>query len=77
MNVKVFPSTIHGALAAPPSKSYTHRAIVMASLAKAARVVKPLYSEDTNATIRACEAIGAAMTSTADALLVRGVDVCT
>ncbi len=74
MNVKVFPSTIHGALAAPPSKSYTHRAIVMASLAKATRVVKPLYSEDTNATIRACEAIGAEMASTADALVVHGVE---
>ncbi|MGZ4903020.1 MAG: 3-phosphoshikimate 1-carboxyvinyltransferase [Halobacteriota archaeon] len=74
MNVKVFPSTIHGALAAPPSKSYTHRAIVMASLAKTARVVNPLYSEDTYATMHACEAIGAAITSTTDALLVEGVE---
>ncbi len=74
MNVKVFPSTIHGTLNAPPSKSYTHRAIVMASLAKSSRVVNPLYSEDTYATMQACEAIGAVINPLTDALLIEGVE---
>ncbi len=74
MNVKVFPSTIRGTLNAPPSKSYTHRAIVMASLAKTSRVVHPLNSEDTHATVQACEAIGAVISPTTDALLIEGVE---
>src|SRR5512139_227743 len=74
MNVKVFPSTIHGSLKAPPSKSYTHRAIVMASLAKTSRVINPLFSEDTYATIQACEAIGAVINPFSEALLIEGVE---
>ncbi|MGZ4935781.1 MAG: 3-phosphoshikimate 1-carboxyvinyltransferase [Halobacteriota archaeon] len=74
MNVKVFSSTIRGTLNAPPSKSYTHRAIVMASLAKTSRVVNPLYSEDTYATMQACEAIGASINPSAGALLIEGVE---
>ncbi len=74
MNVKVFPSVVHGAITAPPSKSYTHRAIVMASLGKTSRIVNPLDSEDTYATIHACEAIGATIDPLADALLIEGVE---
>ncbi len=74
MNVKVFPSRIYGALNAPPSKSYTHRAIVMASLAQTSHVINPLYSEDTHATMQACEAIGATFHPTADALSIKGVE---
>jgi len=44
---------------APPSKSYTHRAIVLASLSEESEIQNPLISRDTKATIRACEKIGA------------------
>ena len=73
MNVSVLQSTIHGKLEAPPSKSYTHRAIVMASLSKTSRVIKPLISEDTCATVNACEAIGASINSVGDVFFVDGV----
>ena len=73
MNVRVSQSTIQGKLDAPPSKSYTHRAIIMASLAKNSRIVNPLLSEDTYATIHACEAIGAVINPLTEALFVKGV----
>jgi 3-phosphoshikimate 1-carboxyvinyltransferase len=45
---------------APPSKSYTHRAISVAALSNGLCSIKnPLLSEDTNATIGACKALGA------------------
>ncbi|MGZ4865120.1 MAG: 3-phosphoshikimate 1-carboxyvinyltransferase [Halobacteriota archaeon] len=74
MNVRISQSTIHGKLEAPPSKSYTHRAIVMASLSKASRVINPLVSEDTCATVSACEAIGATINPVGDVFFVDGVN---
>ncbi|MDD1725723.1 MAG: 3-phosphoshikimate 1-carboxyvinyltransferase [Euryarchaeota archaeon] len=73
MNVRISQSTIHGKLEAPPSKSYTHRAIIMASLSKTSRVIKPLISEDTCATVSACEAIGATINPVGDVFFVDGV----
>jgi 3-phosphoshikimate 1-carboxyvinyltransferase len=73
MNVKVSQSTIRGKLDAPPSKSYTHRAIVMASLAKTSRIIKPLVSADTWATVSACEMIGATINPVGDAFFIEGV----
>ncbi len=43
---------------APPSKSYTHRAIIIASLADGRSIIRnPLVSEDTRATMDAVEAL--------------------
>ena len=51
---------LHGRLTAPPSKSYTHRALLLASLAEGkSSVVNALSSRDTEATLSACKAIGA------------------
>lgn len=51
---------LSGKVAVPPSKSYTHRAVVMASLSEGtSRVSNPLISRDTLATVRACRAMGA------------------
>ncbi|QQG48531.1 MAG: 3-phosphoshikimate 1-carboxyvinyltransferase [archaeon] len=51
---------LEGTVAVPPSKSYTHRAVVMASLAEGqSRIAGPLLSRDTRATIGACAAMGA------------------
>jgi 3-phosphoshikimate 1-carboxyvinyltransferase len=50
---------IEGVVNAPPSKSYSHRAFIIASLAEGKSHIKyPLYSEDTNATIESCRAFG-------------------
>lgn len=61
MNLTVFPTPeLGGVVIAPPSKSYTHRAMVISSLAKGKSVVKsPLASGDTLSTIKACVAFGA------------------
>ena len=53
-------SEIGGVVKAPPSKSYSHRAVILASLAKGtSKLYDMLYSEDTLASIRVCEALGA------------------
>ena len=52
-------SSVSGEVYAPPSKSYTHRAILITSLGPGGRVLRPLLSADTLATISASEAFGA------------------
>jgi 3-phosphoshikimate 1-carboxyvinyltransferase len=64
---------LRGKVRVPPSKSYTHRAVVMASLASGTSTISnPLISRDTTATLRACEAMGATMTETRSRLTVTG-----
>jgi 3-phosphoshikimate 1-carboxyvinyltransferase len=58
MDVAVSRSSVAGRARAPPSKSYTHRAILAAGYADGAVVRDPLLSADTRATIRAVEAFG-------------------
>lgn len=57
--VRVTPRPVRGTVFAPPSKSYTHRALVVGHLAgHAYRVVGPLDSADTRATARGITALG-------------------
>jgi len=50
---------IDGTVKAPPSKSYTHRAFLMAFLAdKVSSIRDPLYSEDTLSSLNSCKAFG-------------------
>ncbi|MCE4611657.1 MAG: 3-phosphoshikimate 1-carboxyvinyltransferase [Desulfurococcales archaeon] len=56
----VHPSTVKGSVRAPPSKSYTHRAVFAAMLADGTSVILyPLLSGDTLATITVSRAMGA------------------
>ncbi len=59
MIASVERSTISGEVYAPPSKSYTHRAILITALGPGGVVKRPLISADTRATISASEAFGA------------------
>jgi 3-phosphoshikimate 1-carboxyvinyltransferase len=60
MSCKVGKSKISGQIVCPPNKSYTHRAIFLASLAgNNSRVENVLLSADTIATIEACKKFGA------------------
>lgn len=53
-------ATVSGTVRAPPSKSYTHRAFLLAALSGGpCRVSSPLLSEDTEATLAGIEAFGA------------------
>jgi len=58
MDAEISRSTVAGGARAPPSKSYTHRAILAAGYAEGALVRDPLVSADTRATMRAVEAYG-------------------
>ena len=50
---------IEGTVNAPPSKSYTHRAFIMAFLAEGISTIKdPLYSEDTLSSLNSCQEFG-------------------
>ncbi|MEM3068721.1 MAG: 3-phosphoshikimate 1-carboxyvinyltransferase [Nitrososphaerales archaeon] len=72
-SVKVFPSDLHGKVKAPPSKSYTHRALVLSSLASGrSRINKPLLARDTIATIKACQALGSLIDKKEDYLQIEG-----
>lgn len=60
MKCKVTKSTISGQITCPPNKSYSHRAIFLASIAgKDSKVNNVLLSADTKATIEACKKFGA------------------
>ena len=61
MNLKIKNfSKINGTVKAPSSKSYSHRAVILASLAEGkSKLFDVLYSEDVLSSIRACEALGA------------------
>lgn len=61
MNLKIKPTVnLKGSVDAPPSKSYTHRAIIISSLAEGQTIIQnPLLSGDTLASVEACRKIGA------------------
>ena len=60
-------------VAAPPSKSYTHRAFVAAALATGSSViVHPLLSDDTRLTLKALLQLGVPVTQSPDQVVIEG-----
>jgi len=60
MKYRSLPSRVSGTIRAPPSKSVTHRAVVLAALSSgSSQIRRPLRSQDTNATLDGVEAFGA------------------
>jgi 3-phosphoshikimate 1-carboxyvinyltransferase len=60
MNCRIEKSKITGHIVCPPNKSYSHRAIFLASLAgNGSRIDNVLFSADTIATIDTCRKFGA------------------
>jgi 3-phosphoshikimate 1-carboxyvinyltransferase len=74
MDVSVSPSRVAGDARAPPSKSYTHRAILAAGYSEGATVEDALVSADTRATIRAVEAFGGSVDREGSTVEVAGFD---
>jgi 3-phosphoshikimate 1-carboxyvinyltransferase len=74
MDVTISESTVGGQASAPPSKSYTHRAILAAGYGTGATVRDPLVSADTRATMRAVERYGGATELDGGTLRVEGFD---
>jgi len=72
-SLTVWPSRLSGRISAPPSKSYTHRAFIIAALARGeSRIKGPLLSLDTKATIEAVKRIGARVRREGDVWKVTG-----
>lgn len=73
MMLAVQRSAVRGTVAAPPSKSHTHRAFILAALADGESVVSsPLLGEDTCATLDAVAALGAAVSRRGDDVVICG-----
>jgi 3-phosphoshikimate 1-carboxyvinyltransferase len=64
---------IRGVVNAPPSKSYTHRALFISSMAMGESHLRdPLYSADTMASLEACQSLGCHINVQDDSCLVLG-----
>ncbi|MBC7101030.1 MAG: 3-phosphoshikimate 1-carboxyvinyltransferase [Methanobacteriales archaeon] len=76
MELKIRKSPkIYGMVDAPPSKSYTHRSIIIASLAKGTSTLyNPLEAEDTLASAHACKKFGAKIEKKKGKWIIEGVD---
>jgi len=73
VKVRITPSPVTGEVSAPPSKSYTHRAVIVASLATGDSLIEnPLLSDDTLYTIDACRSLGAEIELKSNRLMITG-----
>ena len=76
--MNVTPSRVRNVdieVTAPPSKSYTHRALIIGALGKGTTtVLHPLYAEDTKITVNALRTLGVAITEKPDRIIVTGCD---
>ncbi|MCW3994566.1 MAG: 3-phosphoshikimate 1-carboxyvinyltransferase [Candidatus Bathyarchaeota archaeon] len=64
---------LSGVVCAPPSKSYTQRMVIAASLAEGtSKISNPLQAEDTKATIRAVTALGAKVKKASGCWIIQG-----
>lgn len=73
MKVLIRPKKLSGIIDVVPSKSYSHRAIIAASLAEGESVIRNvLFSNDINRTIECCEAFGARIQKFENYLIING-----
>jgi 3-phosphoshikimate 1-carboxyvinyltransferase len=64
---------LHGVLEPPPDKSITHRALLLGLLAPGrSRISNPLRSDDTRATMRFIQALGARIEEVPEGLVIHG-----
>jgi 3-phosphoshikimate 1-carboxyvinyltransferase len=71
--VTISGADLRGEVKAPPSKSYTHRAVTAALLSEGrSEILDPLFSKDTEATMLAAELFGALIERGGERLLVEG-----
>ena len=71
MNCKVDKAKISGKIVCPSNKSYTHRAVFLASLTNGESTIENiLHSADTKATIEACKRFGAKINENGNNLVI-------
>ena len=66
-------SRVSGRVDAPPSKSYTHRGVLAGALADETRVLNPLWSADTEASMRCARGLGTSVENEDGDLRIDGV----
>jgi 3-phosphoshikimate 1-carboxyvinyltransferase len=67
---------LEGEVSAPPSKAYTHRAVIAALLSKGSSTIStPLISDDTLATLHVAKAFGAKIKMRKELCTIRGVEL--
>lgn len=73
MLVNIKPSHLEGEVAAPPSKSMSHRLLICAGLSQGESIIQNMaFSEDVLATLDCLEAMGARFTVSGDTVRVKG-----
>ncbi len=73
-NATVFPGKCAGKITIPPSKSFAHRAVICAALAKGESHIRNIaYSQDIKATIECMRKLGAEITESESTLTIKGV----
>jgi len=75
VDIEIYHSPIlTGTIRAPPSKSYTHRAVIMGALAAGTSTIREaLIGDDTEASIKAMRALGAEISSEKDKIIIIGI----
>ncbi|MFH1328836.1 MAG: 3-phosphoshikimate 1-carboxyvinyltransferase [Candidatus Bathyarchaeota archaeon] len=64
---------MEGSIVAPPSKSYTHRAVIASALSDGkSELIDPLISDDILATIKACQSLGVLIEKKGNHLVING-----
>ena len=77
MSCKVEKSLLDGTITCPANKSYSHRALFIATLTDGQSEIKNfLFSKDTLATLSACKEFGATINQNQTSLTVQGVENC-
>ena len=74
MKVYIKPSTAHGDITAPPSKSVAHRALICAALSGGSKVDNIAFSEDIKATVEGLKALGANVDINGNSVVLGGIN---
>ncbi|MFB6203832.1 MAG: 3-phosphoshikimate 1-carboxyvinyltransferase [Candidatus Nanohaloarchaea archaeon] len=72
MKVSISSSSVSGRTKIPPSKSYTHRGILVGALSDGMEVLDPLKSADTRASMECAESLGAEVDDFGERLEIEG-----
>lgn len=74
MDLCITPSILSGTIVPPPSKSYAHRAVLCAALAKGESLIENIeLSDDISATLQAVKSLGASYDVLGNQVRVRGI----
>lgn len=74
MNITIHPSTAHGRITAPPSKSMAHRLLIGGALSAGSEIHNLAWSEDIKATLSCLQALGASIQIDGNTVCIGGLN---